>query len=88
MVRHMLGNAPLQQRIAFFDRTGSFDDEGFGHFSFSLGLDTDNDAVIDRRVGEEMGFKLGWGDLVTFGLDQSAGPISTCLIKVAVLLTP
>lgn len=65
----VLLDLPLQDRIALLDAPRRFDDEGFGDFALAVRRDADDDAVVDGRVGEEVGFQLGGGDLEAFDFD-------------------
>lgn len=52
---------------------GGLDDESFGDFSRALVGYLDDGAVVDGRVGEEVGFELGGGDLVALGMVRWVG---------------
>ena len=47
-----------------------FNDKGFRHFTFTFGIDTNDDAVINVLVGEKMGLEFSRSDLVTLDLNQ------------------
>lgn len=76
MLLYMLLDLPLENRIALFDRSRSFDDEGFGHLALAVGGNSDDDAVVHRRVREEVGFQFCWGDLEAFDFDEPGGRVS------------
>ena len=53
----VLGDTAFEQGVALLDgAAGGFDHEGFGHFAFAVRGDADDDAVVYRGVGEEVGF--------------------------------
>ena len=68
---HVLGNLPLDQRVTLFDRARRSHDEGLGHFAFAVRGHADDHAVADGRVGEDVGFELGGGDLHSLDFDES-----------------
>jgi hypothetical protein len=62
--------------VALFDGSGRSDDECFGDFAFSVRWDADDDAVVDGRMREDVGFEFGGRDLHAFDFDKSVESVS------------
>jgi len=69
MLFNVLHNRSFEQSVTFLYRTGGFHNKGFGNFPLAVRRDADDDAVVYRGVGEQVGFQFGGGDLEAFYFD-------------------